>query len=111
MRFSVTSDAHPTKRAGILKLGALLLSLVLGVVLTACGPAASTPQGNGGGEPVSRFHAITGPATAHAAELPIIPILTNPQPQLPVTVIDAQGTEMTITDTSRILPLDLYGTS
>lgn len=35
----------------------------------------------------------------------------NPEPALPSTVTDAQGTEVTINDISRILPIDLYGTS
>ena len=35
---------------------------------------------------------------------------TTRAPTLPVTVTDAQGTRVTITDTSRILALDVYGT-
>ena len=41
----------------------------------------------------------------------IDPVADDPQPQLPATVTDAQGTKVTISDTSRILPIDLYGTS
>lgn len=43
------------------------------------------------------------------AETPVDPVDT-PEPQLPVTVKDAQGTEVTVTDASRILALDVYGT-
>lgn len=40
----------------------------------------------------------------------IVPVEDDPQPQLPVTVTDAQGEQVTVTDVSRILALDLYGT-
>lgn len=46
-------------------------------------------------------------------ELPdaaIDPVSDAPSPDLPATVTDAQGTEVTIEDTSRILALDIYGT-
>ncbi|MFF5793269.1 hemin ABC transporter substrate-binding protein [Paeniglutamicibacter sp. NPDC012692] len=39
------------------------------------------------------------------------PVAKNPASSLPATVTDAQGTKVTISDTSRILPIDLYGTS
>lgn len=39
----------------------------------------------------------------------ITPIEENPQQQLPATVTDTQGDQVTVTDTSRILALDLYG--
>jgi len=51
----------------------------------------------------------TGETSARTAETPVEPIVEDPQPQLPATVTDAQGTEVTVTDTSRILALDLYG--
>jgi iron complex transport system substrate-binding protein len=50
-----------------------------------------------------------GPTSAVTAPTPVDPV-TGPQPQLPVTVEDAQGTEVTVADTSRILALDLHGT-
>jgi iron complex transport system substrate-binding protein len=50
-----------------------------------------------------------GEATA-VADTPVDPVAGHPQPQLPVTVTDAQGTTVTVTDTSRILALDVYGT-
>lgn len=43
------------------------------------------------------------------AETPVDPV-DSPEPALPVTVTDAQGTEVTVTDTSRVLALDVYGT-
>lgn len=53
--------------------------------------------------------ALTGLATA--ASVPDVLPLENPQaPQLPVTVTDFQGTEVTVTSADRILALDMYGT-
>jgi iron complex transport system substrate-binding protein len=52
----------------------------------------------------------TGEVVLEAAEQPVEPVATDAPPQLPATVTDAQGTEVTVTDTSRILALDLYGT-
>jgi iron complex transport system substrate-binding protein len=40
----------------------------------------------------------------------IDPVTDDAQPALPATVTDAQGTEVTVTDVSRILALDIYGT-
>lgn len=44
------------------------------------------------------------------ADTPIEPVADDPEPALPVTVTDAQGTKVTVTDTSRVLALDVYGT-
>ncbi len=51
-----------------------------------------------------------GESHASLASTKIEPISDSPDQQLPVTVTDSQGTEVTITDTSRILALDIYGT-
>lgn len=40
----------------------------------------------------------------------VVPITTDPTPQLPVNLTDADGNEVVVEDISRILPLDLYGT-
>ncbi len=45
-----------------------------------------------------------------AADAPIDPVADAPSPKLPVTVTDVQGTKVTVTDASRILALDVYGT-
>lgn len=50
-----------------------------------------------------------GEVTAYA-DAPVDPVAADPAPQLPVTVTDAQGTEVTVDDASRILALDVYGT-
>ncbi len=54
--------------------------------------------------------AYEGPTHAGLSEVSIDPIADHPAQALPVTVTDAQGTKVTVTDTSRILALDLYGT-
>lgn len=52
---------------------------------------------------------FTGPSTA-APVSEITPIATSPTPALPVTVRDATGATVTVTNASRILALDIYGT-
>ncbi|MRJ75017.1 ABC transporter substrate-binding protein [Aeromicrobium sp. SMF47] len=54
--------------------------------------------------------AYEGETHASLASTAIRPVSDSPAQQLPVTVTDAQGTRVTITDTSRILALDIYGT-
>lgn len=91
-------------RAGLLFGMALLLS-----VTTGCG---SVPPPDGGQPPAStssdprsfvgRSHVELGPGQ-------IRPVTDNPQPKLPVTLTDMQGTKVTVRSTDRILALDLYG--
>lgn len=52
-----------------------------------------------------------GPSTALLAHPDVVPVATAPKPQLPVTVTDMQGTAVTVTDASRILALDIYGST
>lgn len=60
-------------------------------------------------ESASDPHAGTG--VAHVDQLSEVePVTNNPQPSLPVQLTDADGYEVSVTDTSRILALDLYGT-
>lgn len=108
---------------------ALLLSLLL--LLTACGDqggaAGSSASGGGGADSEQYAASLEKAATAlkqnavddpksitgstEAASVPDVEPISDPsQPKLPVTVKDHQGTEVTVTDTSRILALDLYGT-
>lgn len=56
-------------------------------------------------------HDHVGPATAAVVDAAVDPIQQDPPPQLPATVTDAQGTEVEVTDVSRILALDIYGTT
>src|SRR6478609_5978375 len=52
----------------------------------------------------------TGPTTATFADNVIDPITTAPAPTLPVTVQSHDGRQVTVTDASRIIAVDLYGT-
>lgn len=82
-----------------------LLALgLLALLATSCAAATSTEVEKGSGAPV-----CTGPATAEAAGV-VEPISTTADPQLPVTYTDVAGAEVTVTDASRILALDNYGT-
>src|SRR5690606_29186733 len=54
--------------------------------------------------------ALAGPRTATVDESAVDPVAVSPSPALPVTVTDMQGSEVTVTDASRILALDMHGT-
>ncbi|MDN4613740.1 ABC transporter substrate-binding protein [Leifsonia sp. F6_8S_P_1B] len=93
----------------------------LAAVLTGCAAGApATPTGSTrataspsssapAGEALPDPRTITGPSTA-ASIAAIEPVEAHPTPSLPVTVTDASGASVTVTDTSRILALDIYGT-
>jgi iron complex transport system substrate-binding protein len=100
---------------------ATTLLLVVGI-LTACGPVLSSP-----GEDSSEGQATDVPRLSEVepladprdwqgvvqVDLPdpeIDPVTDDPAPALPAKVTDSQGTKVTVTDTSRILALDIYGT-
>ncbi|MFC6154407.1 heme/hemin ABC transporter substrate-binding protein [Nocardioides yefusunii] len=89
------------------------------LVLTACG--------GGGGEQGERAEGKVAPAiadvtpaadprsysgviNAEIADSAVVPVVENPTPALPAKVTDAQGNKVVVTDVSRILALDLYGT-
>lgn len=54
--------------------------------------------------------AYQGELSLELVDDPVEPITTDPAPQLPAVVTDNQGTEVEVSDVSRILPLDIYGT-
>ncbi|WP_454050015.1 heme/hemin ABC transporter substrate-binding protein [Cellulomonas sp. Marseille-Q8402] len=99
----------------------VLVTAVLVAVLAGCGVAA----GSGGGAaavaddrpalseltPLDDPRAYVGEQTALSAATPVEPVTEDARPVLPATVTDAQGTAVTVTDTSRILALDLYGST
>lgn len=111
-------SAH-SRRLPRLLLGSLV---VLAVALTGCSASASG-AGSGSGEPScgasttplaelavdAKPRETVGESTACLVDTTIEPVADDVVSQLPVTVTDNQGTEVTITDTSRILALDLYG--
>lgn len=104
---------HPRALAG----AALVAVLAL---LTACGASPGTPDSTGAPDgtattladvtPLADPASYVGPSSARVAEAAVEPVSDAPQPQLPVTVTDAQGTEVTVDDASRILAFDVYGT-
>lgn len=50
-----------------------------------------------------------GASTAVLSASSVEPVVESPEPDLPVTVTDVQGTEVTVDDASRVLALDLSG--
>ncbi len=98
----------------------LLVCAALVLLLAACGGASEGSEKGGVAEgtvapALSEVdvaedpRAFTGQVTVEVDD-PIDPVADAPQPSLPVTLTDAQGTKVTVTDTSRVLALDLYGT-
>ncbi len=78
------------------------LLVLLGASLIAGTTACSNPAATGS--------AAHGPATATLANLDPVPIGPEPTPTLPVTVPSFDGAEVTVTDSSRIIAADRYGT-
>ncbi|MGK8486643.1 heme/hemin ABC transporter substrate-binding protein [Nocardia asiatica] len=77
-------------------LALLAVSLLAGSV--ACGGDAGSSHGG------------HGPTTATLPDLDPVPIGPEPTPALPVTVRSFDGAEVTVTDASRIIAVDRYGT-
>ena len=100
------------------QLGAPLIAAVLGLALLAgCGQATSAK--NGRAKPAPDLASVTtlndpraydGASTALLGDNAVRPIADAPESALPVTLTDVQGTKVKVTDTSRVLALDLYGT-
>ncbi|ACZ31773.1 periplasmic binding protein [Xylanimonas cellulosilytica DSM 15894] len=99
---------------------AVLAALVAAALLAACGvvPGATARDAGADGapttpladvEPLADPRAWQGEVVATTSDDGIDPVATDPAQTLPATVTDAQGTTVTVTDTSRILALDLYG--
>ncbi|UFU06840.1 heme/hemin ABC transporter substrate-binding protein [Ruania halotolerans] len=69
-------------------------------------PSEEPPEESSRAAPDPRT--LRGPATAD--QIPEIEPVASPTPELPVTTVGVDGVEVTVTDTSRLLALDLYGT-
>jgi iron complex transport system substrate-binding protein len=102
-----------TQRRRTFSLPAALL--VAAMALAGCtgaaagsGPAAPATPPLAEVSPIADPLSWQGPSTAVAAHSAIDPI-TDGAAALPATIVDAQGTTVTVTDTSRILALDIYG--
>ncbi|QKT07174.1 ABC transporter substrate-binding protein [Gordonia sp. X0973] len=80
----------------------------LTAVSVLVGGCSVTPLDVGGGAP-STASVPPGPRTASVPADPV-PVVTDPVPQLPVTVPSADGPNVTVTDVSRIVALDRFGT-
>ncbi|SDQ61480.1 hemin ABC transporter substrate-binding protein [Microbacterium sp. cf332] len=96
-------------------LGALAVALAATLAVTSCDAITASGEGVAAVTPplaevttLDDPKAWEGPSTAVAAQDAVDPV-TEGAPSLPATVIDAQGTAVTVTDTSRILTLDIYG--
>ncbi|MGQ4598952.1 ABC transporter substrate-binding protein [Nocardia sp. R6R-6] len=74
-----------------------LLAVTLLAGVTACGGGADSRGGR-------------GPATATLTDLDPVPVGPEPTPTLPVRVRSFDGGEVTVTDASRIIAVDRYGT-
>ncbi|WP_122818478.1 heme/hemin ABC transporter substrate-binding protein [Nocardioides pantholopis] len=108
--------AHP-----VLGRSRSLVLASLAVLLAGCGISTGdggSGDGEGGAqaapaladvEPLADVRDWDGLSVAAAVD-ELDPVAEAPEPRLPVTVTDAQGSKVTVTDTSRILALDVYGT-
>lgn len=108
-----SSAQPPTVRR---RTSAAVLLLAVAVALAACAGIGGGAHGDTG--PVTpRLESITPLADPHAAEggstavvdASGIDPITEGEQMLPTSIIDNQGTQVTIDDTSRILALDIYG--
>ncbi len=100
----------------------LLASAVVATLLaaTACSPGGTGAHGTTGSDeapppladvtPLDDPRDWEGGVHAGLGGVEIRPVTEDARPQLPVTVTDAQGTEVTITSVERVLALDIYGT-
>lgn len=77
---------------------AVALALLAGCAATAA-PTQPSPEAT-----------LSGPVSVPSDPDRVVPLSTTPEPELPVTVRSFDGVDITVTDTSRILAVDLYGT-
>jgi iron complex transport system substrate-binding protein len=105
--------------AGIPRISLVAALALIVVTIAGCGPSKAQTGANGAGagvqKPWSQLTILAnprdyvGPTTARLANDNITPITTDPEPVLPATVKDHQGTTVTVRSDARILALDLYG--
>ncbi|MCD0449018.1 ABC transporter substrate-binding protein [Actinocorallia sp. API 0066] len=84
-----------------LRWGAAALVLALGAAGCGGQPGAARTGTSAAG--------TCGPATVTGLPTDVSPVTPAPSPKLPVTVTGADGKKVTVTDTSRILALNMYG--
>lgn len=83
------------------------LGLGAAIMLAACGTPSAAPAPS---PAAIATQVADGPRTAEVANHDVEPISTDVVPELPVTVESYDGVEVTITDVSRIVTIDMYGT-
>lgn len=85
-------------------------TLLISVFLAACTASNtdSTSQGENTVVQANNPHDITGVTDIPDIGAPA-PITSDPQPQLPVELVDSDGNDVTVSDVSRIVAMDLYG--
>lgn len=110
----------------IVALCCLLTALVTAGCASPSGPEGSNPtQPSSTGSPptqtstellpLTELDVLSNPRNYYGASTAVLqnaaiePITDKAEPQLPVTITDGQGTEVTVDDVSRILALDMYG--
>lgn len=110
MRVNQTSRCH--RSAVMLLAGVMLLA-----ALSACGQATQATSSKATAAPdlasvktLPDPRSYGGPSTALLGDSSVRSISPAPKPSLPVTLTDVQGPKVKVTDTSRVLALDLYGT-
>ena len=92
------------------------LCVAMALTTAGCTSGSATAKAGHPAPPLDSVQALSdprswdGPSRAVIANSAVDPVESNPRPTLPVTLTDAQGTEVTVTDTSRVLALDIYGT-
>ena len=86
-----------------------LVPLLCIVGLTACGVQGSYTDQLPEPQDLSDPRSFEG-VTEVSDFVDIEPVSTNAQPALPVELTDADGYDVSVTDVSRILALDIYGT-
>lgn len=106
---SRTTRMRAARAVAVAALVAVLTGCAAGAPAAKPTSASPSASATATGEALPDPRTITGPSTA-ASIAEIEPVEKNPKPSLPVTVTDASGTSVTVTDTSRILALDIYGT-
>lgn len=84
----------------------LLALLLVTAALAGCAGQTTTTTVSGDAPSAG---ASCGPVTAKLASVDPEPLADPDQPALPVTVDSADGQQVTVTDASRILPVNLYG--
>lgn len=72
--------------------------------------ATGTPEAASTGGQSSGVSTKTGPTTADTSGITLPIVAATPTPALPTTVVSCDGEEVSVTDVSRIVTIDLHGT-